>query len=65
MVKFAGNNTGFTLLELMIVVIIIAVLVALGIPSFQRSIIRSRITETYPVVQAINKAEQIYYSQYP
>ena len=36
------RSTGFTLIELMIVVIIIAVLAALAYPSFQRNVVETR-----------------------
>jgi len=55
---------GFTLLELVIVVIIVAVLAGLGLPLFQGAIIKARLTESYNVVSAIAKAEEIYYAQY-
>ena len=56
--------SGFTLLELIIVVIIVAVLVAVGIPAFQGAVRKAEIGEIYSIVDAIDKAEQLYYAQY-
>jgi len=58
------SRKGFTLLELVIVVIIVAVLAGLGIPQFQGAVIKSKIAEIYPVISAITKGEDMYYAQY-
>ncbi len=39
------NNQGFTLIELMVVVIVVAILAAIGIPSYADYVRRGRITE--------------------
>ena len=41
------NNKGFTLLELMIIVAIVAILVAIAIPNYQRYILRFKVTRQW------------------
>lgn len=54
---------GFTLMELLIVVIIIGILATLALPQFNRVIDQSREAEAVNMVGAILSAELLYYQE--
>ncbi len=58
------NKKGFTLIELMIVIIILAVLVAIALPIYVKAIERSKQTEAVANLGMIRDSEQRYYMQY-
>ncbi|MES1207039.1 MAG: prepilin-type N-terminal cleavage/methylation domain-containing protein [Pseudomonadota bacterium] len=55
-----SSRAGFTLVELMIVVVIIAILAALGTVGFRRWIARARTTEAVAMLAEMNSKEQTY-----
>jgi type IV pilus assembly protein PilE len=55
------HSKGFTLIELMIVVVVIAVLAAIGLPSYSDYITRSKLAEAYAHLSDLRvKMEQSY-----
>ena len=59
------GNKGFTLMEVLIVIIIIAVLAGLAVPMYRVTVEKSRKAEALGVLSAIRQAEVRYRSQYP
>jgi len=59
-----GRQSGFTLVELLIVVAIIGVLSTVGVPTFRRMIQKSRKTEAKVGLGGIYTAEQAFMSEY-
>ena len=55
-----GSRRGFTLIELMIVVVIVAILASIAWPSYQAYIQRSRRSDAQSLMLAISSKEQQY-----
>lgn len=55
-----GENRGFTLIELMVVLVIVGVLLSLAIPGFQKLILYSRLEEARTYMTALAAAERRY-----
>jgi len=58
------NNKGFTLIELMIVVVIIGILAALAIPRFGQASDRAKEKEADGILKQVYTLQQVYYSQH-
>ena len=57
-----SSPRGFSLIEIMIVVVIIGILATLGYPRLQRYLVSSRQTEAKTNMMAIYSAQKIYYA---
>ena len=58
--KFSRNQRGFTLIELMIVVVIIGILAALAIPRFMRATTKSKQSEAKQILKQIYTMQNTY-----
>jgi type IV pilus assembly protein PilE len=56
------SSSGFTLIELMIVVAIMAVLVAIGIPSYSSYVLKGKLTEGQTLLSDLQLREEQYYA---
>ncbi len=56
------THKGFTLTELLVVVIIIATLAAFAMPAYQRAVLKSRYHTLIPITQGVHKGEEVYFA---
>ncbi len=56
-----NNTQAFTLIELLVVVLIIGILAVVALPQYQKAVLRARYVQLQTAVDAISKAEEIYY----
>jgi len=62
--NFHRNNKGFTLIELMIVVVIIGILAALAIPRFMRSTTKSKQSEAKQLLKQVYTMQRAYRQEF-
>ena len=55
------NFDGFTLLELVIVVLVVAILSAVALPQYQRAVAKSRYKSMFPIAKAIGLGQEHFY----
>ncbi|MCD4690206.1 prepilin-type N-terminal cleavage/methylation domain-containing protein [bacterium] len=57
------NKKGFTLMELMVVVIIVMVLAGIGVPVYMNYIKEGKKSESYAIVDAVNSGSKVYFQR--
>jgi len=62
--KRQRNKSGFTLIEVLVVVLIIGILTSVAMPQYQKAVWKSRAAQIIPVVKTLGEAEQVYFATY-
>ena len=63
MSRTTKSRKGFTLVELAVVIVIIGVLAAFGVPQFLKSVERSKAAEAFNYLSAVRSAQERYLAQ--
>jgi prepilin-type N-terminal cleavage/methylation domain-containing protein len=58
--SISGTRKGFTLVELAVVIVIIGVLAAFGVPRFLKSVERTKASEAFAYLAAVRAAQERY-----
>ncbi len=55
------NKKGFTLLELLVVVLIIGILASIALPQYRRAVMKANLHKGMPLVESLYQAQQLYF----
>ena len=57
-------SRGFTLIEVLVVVLIIGILTSVALPQYRKAVVKAKVFKLMPLIRTIDSAEQVYYTTY-
>ena len=54
------NKSGFTLLELLVVIVIIGILATIALPQYNKAVLKAKLHRGIPLVENLYQAQQVY-----
>ena len=62
--KKSNTRQGFTLIEVLVVILIIGVLAAIALPQYQKAVLKSRFTALMPIGKSLADSNEAYYLEH-
>ena len=59
-----NKTDGFSLIEVLVVVLIIGILTSVALPQYRKAVVKARVMKLLPLMRTIDSAQQVYYSTY-
>ena len=56
----AGKNAGFTLIDLLVVVLIIGILAAIALPQYNKAVMKSKLMKRLPILKALKHGRDLF-----
>ncbi len=61
--KKKQNESGFSLIELLVVVVIVGIVAALAIPAYQRGVLAAEIRSVHATMKVMSSSQAVFFSQ--
>ena len=60
-INFYKNKLGFTIIEILVVILIIGILAGISVPLYQKAVYKSRFAGLIPIARSIAKSNEVYF----
>ena len=59
-----NTSLGFTLIEVLVVVLIIGILTSVALPQYRKAVVKTKVMKLLPLMRTIDSAQQVHYTTY-